>query len=208
MEQARDTSLAAKFVADQTIPAGTKVRGGQLFFKNWKVLNNGDRAWPSDATPVHVEGEPGFPSPKQWSILSCHRADPGAVGLETNVMVVLEAPASVGKYTSTWSLSAGGKHFGDQLKTEIEVESEAKTDGATVDVSVRMLSGKVHTLHAHSYNTVEELKCMLTLQAGLEVAPPTQRLICGGRGLPDSSTLADLDIQGNAVMMHLVLALD
>jgi hypothetical protein len=48
--------LSALYIADVTVPDGTKFKNSEKFKKTWKVRNNGTCEWPADTALVFVSG--------------------------------------------------------------------------------------------------------------------------------------------------------
>ena len=108
------TQDGARFVADVTIPDGTRLEPGQTFLKQWRVRNSGTTTWNSSYRLAFFDdqklsGPDNVPVPA---------AKPGE---ELVVSVSLAAPTTPGTYRSTWRLrNAQGQPFGENLFTLIE----------------------------------------------------------------------------------------
>ncbi len=113
------------FLQDVTIPAGTVMKPGQTFTKEWKVLNNGTCAWDWSYRVVFISGNSmggSFAHPNQDI----------AAGNSTKLRVPLEAPNKEGTYIGYWQLSdAEGHTFGALLAVSIVVTAPTKTPGPT-----------------------------------------------------------------------------
>lgn len=97
----------AQFIADVTIPDGSKVVAGSTFTKTWRLRNLGSCTWTKNYAMVFVRGD-AMGSPAAVNL-------PGDVPPNTTVdlSVTLKAPATPGKYLSEWKLrSASGVIFG------------------------------------------------------------------------------------------------
>ena len=104
--------LSSAFVADVTIPDGTKLKNTETFTKTWRISNNGQCNWPDDTTLVFVSGSKmGTPDSVQV----------GAVvsGTQKDISVQLAAPDQYGNYTGLWQLRSGQTNFGTQMSAVI-----------------------------------------------------------------------------------------
>lgn len=89
---------AARFLADITIPDGTKLSGGESFTKTWKFKNIGSCTWDSSYTLIFDVGDlMGGPA-------SLPLTGTTASGQEVNISVTLQAPSTPGKYRGYWRL--------------------------------------------------------------------------------------------------------
>ncbi|MBI5564871.1 MAG: hypothetical protein HY870_08250 [Chloroflexi bacterium] len=104
--------LSAKYIADVTVPDGTKFKNTEAFTKTWKIRNDGSCNWPDDTTLVFVSGtKMGTPdSVKVGQVVS---------GTEVDVSVALTAPEQFGNYTGLWQLKSAQGNFGTQLSAVI-----------------------------------------------------------------------------------------
>lgn len=75
----------------------------------------------------------------------------------------------------------------------------------TFSITVRTLTGKQLLLSVHSSDTVDDLKARIEELEGIPVAQ--QRLVFGGRVLPDVDSLQTHNITDEGAELHLVLAL-
>ncbi|MDW7991345.1 MAG: NBR1-Ig-like domain-containing protein [Anaerolineae bacterium] len=93
--------MVAQFVADVTVPDGTKFNNNETFKKTWRLRNAGTCDWPQDTVLVFASGEK-MGGPDSVPV--------GAVkaGATVDVSVDLKAPANPGRYTGSWYLRAGG----------------------------------------------------------------------------------------------------
>jgi TolB protein len=92
----------AQFVADVSIPAGTRFARAQDFSKAWRIANSGSCAWPAAAYALRFwEGEQ-MDGPDQI-------ATDGAIqpGDSTDLVVPLIAPGTPGPHSGKWVLYDG-----------------------------------------------------------------------------------------------------
>ncbi|ESQ30041.1 hypothetical protein EUTSA_v10012116mg [Eutrema salsugineum] len=94
-----------------------------------------------------------------------------------------------------------------RMTINLEVDSSKNIDlriGEVMDIFVKSLNGKTHTLTVASFDTIEYVKAMIQ---DIEKIPPNeQRLVCGGKQLQDGHTLADYNITEYSTL-HLMLRL-
>ena len=104
--------LSALYVADVTIPDGTKLKNSEAFTKTWRIRNNGQCNWPDDTVLVFVSGTK-LDSPDTVQV--------GKVvsGTEKEISVQLKAPEQYGNYTGLWQLKSAQGSFGTQMSTVI-----------------------------------------------------------------------------------------
>jgi hypothetical protein len=97
----------AQFVADVTIPAGTRFSPGTTFTKTWRLKNIGACAWSMSYQLVYFSGEQmGAPA-------SVAFAQNVAVGQTVDISVTMTAPAAAGSYSGFWMFkNASGSLFG------------------------------------------------------------------------------------------------
>lgn len=93
--------LQAQFVADVTVPDGTKFNNNETFKKTWRLRNSGTCDWPQDAVLVFARGEKmGGPDSVPVGVVKA--------GATVDISVDLKAPANPGRYTGLWYVKAGG----------------------------------------------------------------------------------------------------
>ncbi|CAN6362742.1 unnamed protein product [Urochloa humidicola] len=73
-----------------------------------------------------------------------------------------------------------------------------------MQIYVKMIKPETITLFVDSATTVDKVKAMIQKREG--IPPEEQRLICSGRQIEDGHTLADYNVQNEAVL-HLALRL-
>ena len=104
--------LSAKYVADVTIPDGTKLKNSEAFTKTWKVQNDGTCDWGDDTVLAFVSGSKlGTPDTVKVGKV--------ASGSSVDVSVALTAPDQYGNYTGVWQLKNASGAFGTQLSAVI-----------------------------------------------------------------------------------------
>lgn len=104
---------SSKYIADVTIPDGTKLKNSEAFTKTWKIRNDGSCNWGDDTVLVYVSGTK-MASPdtvKVGKVVS---------STEVEVTVQLTAPDQYGNYTGLWQLKNAQGNFGTQLSTVIQ----------------------------------------------------------------------------------------
>ena len=119
--------LNAAYVADVTVPDGTRFDANTNFVKTWRVKNSGKCDWHQDAVIAFMSGD------KLDAPLT---APVGAlpVGQQVDVSVSMRAPVQAGKYTGVWRMQdGGGRFFGGQLTVNIV---------ATVSATARRQAGQ------------------------------------------------------------------
>lgn len=104
--------LSGKYVADVTVPDGTKFKNGEKFTKTWKLVNDGSCNWPDDTELAYVSGTKlgDTASVKVGKVLS---------GTQVDVSVELTAPDQYGNYTGLWQLKSAQGNFGQQVSVVI-----------------------------------------------------------------------------------------
>ncbi|MBN1200862.1 MAG: peptidoglycan DD-metalloendopeptidase family protein [Anaerolineae bacterium] len=112
----------ARYVADVTIPDGTRMRPGRRFKKTWRIRNSGTTTWGEGCTLAFFHNKQmGGPA----SVPLPH-AEPGDV---VDVSVTLIAPTQPGQHKSTWKpRDPQGKFFEFEVFALIKVIDDAKPD--------------------------------------------------------------------------------
>jgi len=101
-------SNAATFVADVTVPDGTRFLPGSAFYKTWRVRNSGTCSWGQHYTLAFRGGARLGAVADHFSI-----SGPVVPGATVDVGVALVAPGSAGRYTGSWELETpDGLRFG------------------------------------------------------------------------------------------------
>jgi hypothetical protein len=105
--------LSAAFVADVTIPDGTKLKNSETFTKTWRIRNNGQCNWPDDTVLVFVSGT---------KLNSPDTVQVGKVvsSTEKEITVQLKAPDQYGNYTGLWQLKSAQSNFGTLMSAVIQ----------------------------------------------------------------------------------------
>merc|ERR1711959_656439 len=106
----------ARFVKDNVMRKAA-LRPGESFQHSWKLMNNGNRAWPVNITAQCTGGDPmegaGAKVPVSSSLVQPQDT--------VDVTVSLVAPQSPGRYISYWRLFAGEIKFGDRIWVDVTV---------------------------------------------------------------------------------------
>eukprot|EP01113_Clastostelium_recurvatum_P044791 TRINITY_DN75_c0_g1_i1.p1 TRINITY_DN75_c0_g1~~TRINITY_DN75_c0_g1_i1.p1 ORF type:complete len:496 (+),score=181.84 TRINITY_DN75_c0_g1_i1:97-1584(+) len=108
----------ARFVADVTVNDGTKLAPGTQYNKVWRMRNEGAE-WPEQTALIFVGGD-------KLAATESVFVGPVKEGQEVDVAVEMAAPATPGRYTSYWRLTApDGQRFGQRVWSDIYVEGQA-----------------------------------------------------------------------------------
>ena len=103
------------FVADVTIPDGTRLNQGDGFRKTWRVQNTGTCAWNSDYTFMYVSGD-------QMSGRTINIPGLVGAGQTVDLSVDMIAPYGDGNYQGFWQMrSPQGMNFGQTIWVKIQV---------------------------------------------------------------------------------------
>ncbi len=99
--------LRAKFVADVTVPDGTRMEPGQTFTKTWRLQNTGSCAWTPQFAVVFDSGD------RMNAAEATPIGQTVAPGQTVDVSVELTAPQNPGTYRANFKLrSPEGEVFG------------------------------------------------------------------------------------------------
>jgi hypothetical protein len=116
-------------LSDLGIPAGTVMRPGQAFTKEWKVANTGTCEWKWAYRVIFISG-----NSLSGTATHPNRAIPA--GNWTTLRVDMEAPGQTGTYTGYWQLSDDAGHtFGSLLGVSIVVAQPTNTPRPTTATS-------------------------------------------------------------------------
>lgn len=120
----------ATFIADVTVPDGTKFNPSQTFTKTWRLKNDGTCTWTTSYSLIFDSGE----------VMggSAAVALPGSVapGQSIDISVNLKAPATAGKYKGFWKLrNASGATFGIGANANVAFWVEIEVGNPTVTVT-------------------------------------------------------------------------
>jgi len=111
--------LGAAYVADVTVPDGTRFDSNVSFVKTWRVRNSGKCDW---ETGVVI----GLQSGDKMDTLNMVTVGPLKVGQQIEVSVPMKSPMQTGRYESIWRMKdASGNFFGEPLSVIILVGSLA-----------------------------------------------------------------------------------
>jgi len=103
------------FIKDVTIPDFSVMEPGATFEKTWRVLNDGDCAWPEGTELAFESGERlGAPASVAVGAL--------APGERLNISAAMKAPTKEGVYEGVWAMrDDAGETFGPRLTVVIKV---------------------------------------------------------------------------------------
>ncbi len=124
---------SARFMADVTVPDGTRYSPGAIFTKTWRLKNTGSCTWNTSYALVFDSGE------AMGGAASLSLPEAVAPGQEIDISISLTAPAKAGKYRGYWRLrNAAGEmlpiekgYNSKSFFVEIEVKPGASDSGAT-----------------------------------------------------------------------------
>ena len=103
------------YVADVSIPDGTRMNQGEGFRKTWRVKNTGTCTWTSDYSFVFVSGD-------QMSGRNINVPGIVSAGQTVDLSVDMIAPYADGKYQGNWQMrSPQGTNFGETIWVKIKV---------------------------------------------------------------------------------------
>ena len=103
----------ADFVADVTVPDGTKFKNSETFTKTWRLRNTGTCNWADDTVLVFNQGTKlGTPDTVKVGTVP--------TGTQVDVSVQLTAPDQYGKYTGIWQLKNAQGNFGTLMSAVIQ----------------------------------------------------------------------------------------
>ena len=108
-----------QYVSDVTVPDGTVMSPGQIFYKTWRIRNNGTCPWDSSYRLVFVQGDAMGGSPVSVN---------GTVspGYNYDMTIYQIAPTQPGYYQGWWQMVNGkGVAFGPRIWVAITVPSPA-----------------------------------------------------------------------------------
>lgn len=112
----------AAWIADVTIPDGTKMDPNVDFKKTWTLNNNGTCTWDTSYQLAFISGD-------KMNGSNVHITVPVPPGQQINMTVGLQAPGSYGDYKGTWQMqNAQGQKFGSQIWVSIKVRLGDLTD--------------------------------------------------------------------------------
>jgi hypothetical protein len=116
----------AEYIADVTVPDGTKFDPGKKFVKTWLLQNTGSCAWNSSYKLSFSSGEQMGGHDVFLPLTSVD------VGKQVQMSVNLVAPDSAGDYFGKWQMENDkGKSFGSFLTVVIKVGTTAPEDTPT-----------------------------------------------------------------------------
>lgn len=103
------------WIADVTIPDGSKMDPDQNFKKTWTIFNSGTCPWDNTYQLAFVSGD---------KLNGSNLRVPVSVppGQQINLSIDMQAPSNYGDYKGTWQLqNAQGQFFGSQVWVSIKV---------------------------------------------------------------------------------------
>jgi len=100
-----DCAWSAAYVADVTIPDGTRLDPGSAFVKTWRIHNNSTCDW-ENVRLVFTSGE-------QMQAPSFVPIPPTAASAKVDISVDMIAPATIGNYSAAWSVCQGDDCFSE-----------------------------------------------------------------------------------------------
>jgi len=100
---AEECTWSAAYVADVTIPDGTRLEPGSAFVKTWRVRNAGTCDW--EGVRLAFGGGEQMGAAEAVDVLAT------VAGEEVDVSVEMVAPESPGNYRATWNLCSGEMCF-------------------------------------------------------------------------------------------------
>jgi hypothetical protein len=117
----------ARFVADLTLPDGTRIAPLTEVTKIWELENSSNSAWPAGVHLVPVGGENMHLSVDKQALM----LPPCAPGDRVAATVELRMPVKPGRYTQYFRLAyENGVRFGDPLWVDVNVSDDADGDVA------------------------------------------------------------------------------
>ncbi len=112
----------AAWVADVSIPDGTKMDPDQNFKKTWTLNNTGTCAWDTSYQLAYVSGDKMNGGNVRITV-------PVPPGQQINLTIDMQAPGSYGDYKGTWQMQNGqGQNFGSMIWVSIKVRLGNVTD--------------------------------------------------------------------------------
>jgi hypothetical protein len=119
--QTRHVFDEMRWMADVTIPDGTRMKPGETFLKTWRVSNSGTSTWVPGYTLAFVDGEPmGGPAS-----INLPFAEPGTT---FDISLRLTAPLTPGLRKSVWKArDSMGQEFDEILFALIDVVDPSRT---------------------------------------------------------------------------------
>jgi hypothetical protein len=107
--------LNASYVADVTVPDGTRFDADVSFVKTWRVKNTAKCDWKQDVVIAFESGD-------KLDGLSVVPVGALPVGKQVEVSVPMRSPLKAGKYAGAWRMQDGnGRFFGEKLSVLIGV---------------------------------------------------------------------------------------
>lgn len=106
------------YIADKTIPDGTKVTPGTVLDKQWEVENQGNCNWDENYRLKLIAG-PQLSAPSEQALF------PARGGSRAIIRILFIAPQDPDNYRSAWqAYSPSGEPFGDPIFIDFVVEEQ------------------------------------------------------------------------------------
>jgi hypothetical protein len=133
----------AAYLADVTVPDGTRLDNNKDFTKTWKVRNAGTCAWSADTELAFVSGaQLGAPKSVKVGALD--------VGKDIQISVPMKTSDNSGSFSGMWQLRNKAGAFGTNLSVVIKVGNDV------VVAPPPAAGGKTEFgIHAHYYGYVD-----------------------------------------------------
>jgi len=123
--------LSMQFIEDISVRDGAVIDPRTVFYKSWKVVNDGNVAWPDNTTLVSVGGDEFVPPNSSFPVVT---ARPGE---EIVISVPMQSPGEYGRHVAYFRLCSGNDAalFGQRLWADINIPEVPDID-TPVAVSV------------------------------------------------------------------------
>ena len=107
-----------RFIADQTIPDGSKVKPGETLEKVWEVENDGTCNWDERYRLKWIGGS-------EIGLAAEQALFPARSGTQALIRIILVTPNEPATYHSAWqAYDPQGQPFGDPIYIEFEVVAQ------------------------------------------------------------------------------------
>jgi len=175
------------YVADLTIPDGTRMDPKQDFDKTWRIQNTGTCTWDNSYKFVFVQGDQMGGSGQKIS---------GSVapGQTYDITIDQTAPSNPGSYTGFWQMVNGqGAAFGARIWVKIEVKGKGQPQGVAPQIDF-FTSDATSVKGGNPVNISWSFSLQDVVSATLTRTNPdgSQTQLYGGADVPNSDTYTDL----------------